>query len=67
MSYHLINLQTNEELVLNQELETSILNLGLDKENQNYKLVVEWNKGNTNQNLDEFLNVEILVKGVQKQ
>ena len=59
-------MDTSEEISLNSKLETDIFNLGLNKENQNYKLVVQWDMENTSQNLDEILNVEILVKGVQK-
>lgn len=67
VKYHLINLQTNEEVVLNSNLETETLRLDLNKQKQNYKLIAQWDFENTNQNLDEILKVEILVKGVQKQ
>lgn len=64
--YRLINLKTNEEIALNPNLESLPINLREEMENHNYKLIVEWDKDNTNQNLDEKLDVKIQVIGVQK-
>lgn len=67
VKYSLINLNTNEELALNSNLETDKLSFGKTRENYNYKLIAEWDSENNNQNLEANLDVEILVKGVQKK
>lgn len=64
--YRLINLFTNQEINLNSDLETEKINLGTSLENHNYKLIVQWDMENTNQNFDENFEIEILVNGVQK-
>lgn len=67
VKYSLIDLNTNQQLSLDSNLETDKLSLGITKENYNYKLIVEWDSDNNNQNLDSNLDVEILVKGVQNK
>lgn len=66
VKYKLINLNTNQEVELNSELETSPINLGTELANHNYKLIVQWDLDNTNQNFEENLEVRVLIKGVQK-
>ena len=65
IKYKLIKLDTNEELNLDNNLESPKLKFSTSKESHNYKLVVEWDMDNNTQNLDESLNVEIQIKGVQ--
>lgn len=67
VKYKLIDLESNSEIALDSNLETKKLSLSTNRENHNYKLVVEWDMENSNQNLESKLDVEILVKGVQKQ
>ena len=67
VKYTLINLENNSQVYLNSELESEKILLGTDKENHNYKLIVEWDLENDNRNLEENLEVEILIKGVQKE
>lgn len=67
VKYKLIDLNNNCEISLNSNLESSTLELGTNKEQHNYKLIVYWDMDNVNQNLEENLDVGIQVKGVQKQ
>ena len=67
IKYRLLDLNENKELFLDSNLETDKITIGTNKEIHNYKLIVEWDMENNNQNLEENLNVEILVKGVQKK
>ena len=67
VKYTLIDLEKDSEIALNSELETPKLILKTNKENHNYKLIVEWDLDNICEDLEENLNVEILVKGVQKE
>lgn len=67
VKYKLININTNEELALNSNLETEKIDLGKDLENHNYKLIVQWDTENTNQNFDENLEVKVVIEGEQKR
>lgn len=67
VKYRLIDLELGKEITLDSELESEQLILGVEKENHHYKLIAEWDLENNNQNLDENLNIEIQVKGVQKR
>lgn len=67
VKYTLINLESNSEIALNSELESEKILLASNKEKHNYKLVVDWDYENNNRNLEDNLEVEILVKGVQKE
>ena len=65
VKYKLIDLNNNTEVILDSNLESPKLKLGTDKENYNFKLIIEWDMENNIQELDENLDVQILVKGVQ--
>ena len=65
VKYKLIDLNNNTEVILDSNLESPKLKLGTDKENYNFKLIIEWDMENNIQELDENLEVQILVKGVQ--
>lgn len=65
VKYRLIDLNTNIEVGLSSNLESQKFNIGTDRENYNYKLIIEWDMENKNQTLDENLEVQIQVIGVQ--
>lgn len=65
VKYKLIDLNNNTEVILDSNLESPKLKLGTDKETYNFKLIIEWDMENNIQELDENLEVQILVKGVQ--
>ena len=67
VKYKLIDVEKDEEIILNNELESSKIIIGTNKANYNYKLVIESDLENAIQDLDENLNVEILVKGEQRE
>lgn len=67
VKYRLVNLETNMELALDSSLESPKISLGTSKEKHMYKLIAEWDMENTTQELEENLEVEIQIKGVQNK
>ena len=67
VKYSLIDLESGTQIGLNSELESDKILLSTARENHNYKLLVEWDSDNNNRNLENNLEVEILIKGVQKE
>ena len=67
VKYRLLDLDNNLELELDSNLETSEIQLGTEKENHHYQVIVEWDMENSNQELEEKFQLEIQVKGVQSQ
>lgn len=67
VKYSLIDLESGAQININSELESDKILLGTTRENHNYKLLVEWDLENNNRDLENNLEVEILIKGVQKE
>lgn len=66
VKYKLIDINNGQEIALDSNLESEKITIGNMEEKNIYKLILEWDIENNNQNLDGNLDVEILVKGVQK-
>ena len=67
VQFRLFDITENREIMLDSNLKSESLNLGLEKVNHHYKVTAQWDMENVNQNLEENLNVEIEIKGVQKR
>lgn len=63
--YSLINSDTNEKLVLNEDLETEKMFIGTEKQIHNYKLLVNWSSLSVYEPVEENLEVKINIKATQ--
>lgn len=64
-NYKLINLDTNEEIKVNEKLETQKILMNTEKTIHRYRLIVNWGELNTKEEVDEILEVKIKVNAEQ--
>lgn len=63
--YSLINVNTNEEISLNDNLETDKISIGKDKIEHKYRLIVSWEEFKKCEDVQEYLDVKIKIKATQ--
>lgn len=65
VKYKLINLDTNEEIILNENLETGNISIGIEKTIHKYRLVVNWTEIENTEEIQECLDVKIKINAKQ--
>lgn len=63
--YTLINLDTNKEILLNENLETDKIFIGTEKVVHKYKVVVKWYDINTSEKVDENFEIKLKINAEQ--
>lgn len=65
VKYSLINLETNKEIALNENLETAQILMGTEKIIHKYRLIVSWTDITNAEAIEENLDVKIKIKATQ--
>lgn len=65
VNYQLINLDTNQEILFNENFETGKIQIGTDKIMHRYRLIVNWSENYNNEIVDENVDVKIKINANQ--